>query len=150
MERGFPQDPGRTTVKINTRMPLSGSSGPRQSRAAPDDTATGTVSVVLTTANGSATGSWSWGSSSPFLQSARCAATWRAIITGEDGSGAFGSGENSYDIIGPTGTTLGTRRGRSKRATTYRVFGVGFGPTNPPVPAGQVFSGRGSHDQRLS
>jgi len=137
----FPKTLGGTTVKINNKDASLWFVSPRQLNVqAPDDTATGTVSVALTTPNGSTTGSVVLGSFSPsfsLLDSQHVA----GIIYRKDGSGAFGSGLNSYDIIGPTGTSLGYATRAIKAGDDISLFGVGFGPTNPPVPAGQVFSG---------
>jgi len=65
-----------------------------------------------------------------------------AIILRSDGSGAYGGG--SYDILGPTGTSLGYQTVAAKAGDNIAFFGTGFGPTNPAVPAGQVFSGAAS------
>jgi uncharacterized protein (TIGR03437 family) len=62
-----------------------------------------------------------------------------AIILRSDGSGAYGGG--SYDILGPTGTSLGYRTVAAKAGDIIELYGAGFGPTNPAVQAGQVFSG---------
>ena len=62
-----------------------------------------------------------------------------AIILRSEGSGAYGGG--SYDIIGPTGTSLGYPTVAAKAGDNIEFFGTGFGPTNPAVPAGQAFSG---------
>ena len=61
------------------------------------------------------------------------------IILRSDGSGAYDGG--TYDIIGPTGTSLGYATVAAKAGDTVELFAVGLGPTNPSVPAGQVFSG---------
>lgn len=61
------------------------------------------------------------------------------IILRSDGSGAYGAG--TYDIVGPTGTSLGYKTVAAKAGDTLQLFGVGFGPTNPEVPAGKAFSG---------
>src|ERR1019366_10304018 len=46
----------------------------------------------------------------------------------------------TYDLIGPTNTfSFNTRP--VKPGETLTVFGVGFGPTTPAVPAGKAFSG---------
>jgi len=47
----------------------------------------------------------------------------------------------SYDIIGPTGTSLGYPTVSAKAGDSVALFGTGFGPTNPAVPIGQAFSG---------
>jgi uncharacterized protein (TIGR03437 family) len=62
-----------------------------------------------------------------------------AIIPRSNGSGAYGGG--SYDIVGPTGTSLGYRTVAAKAGDVIELFGTGFGPTNPAVPAGHAFSG---------
>jgi uncharacterized protein (TIGR03437 family) len=61
------------------------------------------------------------------------------IILRSDGSGAFGGG--AYDIAGPTGMSLGYRTVAAKAGDSVVLFGVGFGPTTPVVPAGKAFSG---------
>jgi hypothetical protein len=50
------------------------------------------------------------------------------IIIRSDSSGAYGGG--SYDIIGPTGSSLGYPTVVAKAGDTVELFGVGFGPTN--------------------
>jgi uncharacterized protein (TIGR03437 family) len=55
-----------------------------------------------------------------------------------DGSGAYGDG--TYDLVGPPGTfSFATRPVKS--GETLVLYGVGFGPTKPHVPAGQAFTG---------
>jgi uncharacterized protein (TIGR03437 family) len=61
------------------------------------------------------------------------------IILRADGSGAYGGG--SYDIIGPTGTSLGYATVAARSGDTIEIFGTGFGPTSPAVPPGEAFSG---------
>jgi uncharacterized protein (TIGR03437 family) len=61
------------------------------------------------------------------------------IIPRSDGSGAYGGG--TYDILGPTGGSLGYPTVAAKAGDSVELYGVGFGPTNPSVPAGQAFSG---------
>jgi uncharacterized protein (TIGR03437 family) len=61
------------------------------------------------------------------------------IILRADGSGAYGGG--TYDILGPTGNSLGYRTTTAKPGDVIEFFGVGFGPTSPVVLAGQRFSG---------
>jgi uncharacterized protein (TIGR03437 family) len=60
------------------------------------------------------------------------------IILRSNGSGAYGGG--GYDIVGPTGTSLGYPTVAAKAGDIVELFGVGFGPTSPAVSAGQVFS----------
>jgi uncharacterized protein (TIGR03437 family) len=64
------------------------------------------------------------------------------IILRPDRTGAYGGG--AYDIIGPTGTSLGYPAVAAKAGDTIELFSTGFGPTTPAVPAGQPFSGAAS------
>lgn len=59
------------------------------------------------------------------------------LILRSDGTGAYGGG--TYDILGPTGKSLGYRTVAAKAGDVVALFGFGFGPTNPPVAAGQLF-----------
>ena len=105
---------------------------------APDDGASGTVNVVVTTASGSVTSTATLGQFGPsfsLLDGKHVA----GIILRAAGSGAYGGG--TYDVVGPTGTSLGYKTVAAKSGDVLELFGVGFGPTNPPVPAGKVYSG---------
>jgi len=60
------------------------------------------------------------------------------VILTPNGSGAYGGG--TYDRLGPSGQfSFNTRP--VKAGETVEMHGVGFGPTNPAVQAGQAFSG---------
>ena len=60
------------------------------------------------------------------------------MIPTPDGSGAYGNG--SYDLAGPSGHfSFNTRP--VKAGEVLELYGVGFGPTNPPVASGRAFSG---------
>jgi uncharacterized protein (TIGR03437 family) len=135
----FPQSLGGTTVTVNNKPAYLWFVSPGQINfQAPDDTATGTVSVVVQTPVGSATSTVTLGQFGPsfsLLDSKHVA----GIIIRSDGSGAYGGG--TYDIIGPTGSSLGYPTVAAKAGDTVELFGVGFGPTNPPVPAGAPYSG---------
>jgi hypothetical protein len=61
------------------------------------------------------------------------------IILRPDNSGTEGGG--AYDILGPTGTSLGYPTVAAQPGDTVELFGVGFGPTSPPIPPGQAFAG---------
>ena len=54
------------------------------------------------------------------------------IILRSDGSGAYAGGV--YDIIGPTGTSLGYPTVAAKAGDIVELFGVGFGPTGEARP----------------
>jgi uncharacterized protein (TIGR03437 family) len=62
-----------------------------------------------------------------------------SIILRSDVSGAYDS--EAYDIVGPTGTSLGYKTVAAKAGDSLILFGGGFVPTNPSVPAGQAYSG---------
>jgi uncharacterized protein (TIGR03437 family) len=135
----FPASLGGTSVKIDGKAAFLSLVSPGQiNLQTPDDTATGTVPVVVTTANGSAASTVTLGQFAPsfaLLDTKHVA----GIIPRPDGSGAYGGG--TYDILGPTGSSLGYPTVGAKAGDTVELFGVGFGPTTPPVPAGQAFSG---------
>ncbi len=61
------------------------------------------------------------------------------IIVRSNGSGAYGGG--AYDILGPTGSSLGYPTVAAQAGDIVELYGVGFGPTTPAVPAGAAFSG---------
>ena len=130
---------GGTSVTIDG-MPayLSYVSSTQINLQSPSDAATGSVSVVVTTANGVATSSVSLAQFAPsfFLLDGKHVA---GIILRTDGSGVYGGG--LYDIIGPTGSSLGYPTVAAKAGDVIELFGTGFGPTNPAVPPGQSFSG---------
>ena len=138
----FPASLGGTSVTINTKPAYLLYAGPTQiNLQAPDDSATGLVNVVVTTAVGSTTSTVTLGKFGPsfFLYDATHVA---GIIPRSDGSGAYAaSGGGTYDILGPTGTSLGYQTVAAKAGDIVELYGTGFGPTNPAVPAGQVFSG---------
>jgi uncharacterized protein (TIGR03437 family) len=108
---------------------------------APDDTATGTVAVSVTNAtNGTATSTVTLAPVGPSFNVLGDAANHAAaVILTPDGSGRQGGG--TYDIDGPAGTSLGYPTRPAKAGEFVILFGVGFGPTNPPVPAGKAYSG---------
>ena len=105
---------------------------------APDDNFRGVANVVVTTAAGSATSTVTLGSFGPSF-SVLDGRHVAGIILRSNGTGAYGGG--TYDIIGPTGTSLGYATVAARAGDTVELFGVGFGPTTPPVPAGQPFIG---------
>jgi uncharacterized protein (TIGR03437 family) len=127
----FPTSLNGTSVTIDGKAAYLSYVNPAQiNLQVPDDTATGTVPVVVTTAVGTVTSTAALASFSPsfFSFDGKHVA---AIIVRSDG----------YDLLGPTGTSLGYQTVAAKAGDIVELFGTGFGPTNPPVPAGQVFSG---------
>jgi uncharacterized protein (TIGR03437 family) len=135
----FPTTLGGASVTINGKPAYLWYVSPTQiNLQAPDDTITGTVNVVVTTAGGTATSTVTLGTVGPSF-SVLDGKHVAGIILRSDSSGAYGGGV--YDIIGPTGTSLGYRTVAAKAGDSLELFGVGFGPTNPSVPAGKPFSG---------
>jgi uncharacterized protein (TIGR03437 family) len=108
---------------------------------APDDTATGTVTVAVTNAtNGTATSTVTLASAGPSFSVLGDAADHAAaVILTPGGTGAYGGG--TYDIDGPAGTSLGYPTRPVKAGEILLLYGVGFGPTNPSVPSGLPYSG---------
>src|SRR5580693_246110 len=114
---------------------------------APDDTKLGSVSVVVTTGSGTATSSVILSEFAPsfsLLDHKHVA----GIIRRSNGSGAYGGG--TYDILGPTGNRLGYRTVAAQAGDVVELYGVGFGPTTPAVPAGKPFSGAAPINNSLS
>jgi uncharacterized protein (TIGR03437 family) len=135
----FPTILGGTSVTINGRAAFLQFVSPGQiNLQAPDDTAMGTVSVVVTTAAGSATSTVTLSQFSPSFD-LRAANYASGIIRRGKGKGAYGGG--TYDILGPTGSSLGYPTVAAHAGDHVELYAGGFGPTNPVVPAGKAFSG---------
>ena len=135
----YPTTLSGTSVTINGKAGYLWYVSPTQiNLQAPSDTATGSVPVVVTTPNGTATSTVTlaqFGPSFSLLDSKHVA----GIILRSNGSGAYGGG--TYDIIGPMESSFGYPTVAAKAGDALALFAVGLGPTNPPVPAGQAFSG---------
>jgi uncharacterized protein (TIGR03437 family) len=105
---------------------------------APNDTAVGPVPVAVTTGAGTTTSTVTLAQFAPsFLLLDNKHVT--GIILRGDGSGAYGGG--TYDILGPTGSSLGYGTVAAKVGDTVELYALGLGPTSPPIQAGQPFSG---------
>jgi uncharacterized protein (TIGR03437 family) len=135
----FPTSLGGTSVTIDGIAAYLSYVSPGQiNLQAPNDTFTGPVPVVVTTASGTSASTVTLAQFAPsflLLDSKHVA----GIILRSDGSGAYDGG--TYDIIGPTGDSLGYPTVAAKAGDTLELYAVGLGPTNPSVPAGQAFSG---------
>ena len=133
----FPTSLGGVSVTINSKPAYLSLVSPTQiNLQAPDDTATGTATVVVTTAAGTASSTVTLGTYAPsfsLLDNKHAA----AIVTTPRSAGNSGGG---YDTIGPAGAFSWPTR-RVKPGEVIQLYGVGFGPTTSPVPAGQPFSG---------
>ncbi len=135
----FPTSLGGATVTINGKAAYLSYASPSQiNLQAPADTTTGSVPVVVTTGAGVAKSTATLGAFSPefFLLDGTHVA---GIILRSNGKGAYGSG--SYDIIGPTGGSLGYATVAAKAGDIVSLFGTGFGMTSPAGVPGQAFSG---------
>jgi len=130
---------GGTSVTINGKLAyLSYVSAGQINLQAPDDTTTGVVPVAVTTSAGTALSTvtlFPYSPSFDLLDSMHVT----AIIIRSDGSGDYGDG--AYDILGPEGNCFGYVTAGAKPGDLVELFGVGFGPSNPAVPAGKPFSG---------
>jgi uncharacterized protein (TIGR03437 family) len=135
----FPLSLANTNVTINGKLAYLWYVSPTQiNLQAPKDTATGTVPVVVTTPGGSAMSTVTLAQVAPsfsLLDPKHVA----GIIVKSDGSGAFGGG--TYDIVGPTGTSLGYQTVAAKAGDSVVLFAVGLGPTKTDVPPGAPFTG---------
>lgn len=135
----FPMSLGGTSVTIDNKPGYLWYVSPGQiNLQAPDDTALGSVTVTVTAPGGTATSTVTLAEFAPsfnLLDGKHVA----AIIPRSDGSGAYGGG--TYDIVGPTGTSLGYQTVAAKAGDVLELFGVGFGPTSPAAPAGKPYSG---------
>jgi len=138
----YPTTLGGTSVTINNKPAYLWYAAPTQiNLQAPDDSTRGVVNVKVTTPNGTAASTVTLADQSPAWSLLGDNKHVAGIIVRPDGSGAYGSGSGSYDIIGPTGTSLGYKTVAAKAGDTIILFGNGFGPTSPPIPAGQAYSG---------
>jgi uncharacterized protein (TIGR03437 family) len=131
----FPQTLGGTSVTINGKPAYLWFVGPQQiNLQAPDDTQTGPVSVVVTTASGTATSSVTL---APFAPSFK-------TVDGRHVGGIIHRANGAYDYLGPSGNSFGYPSVAAKAGDIIEIYGFGFGPTNPPVPSGQIFNGAAS------
>ena len=140
----FPISLGGVSVTINGKSAYLMYVSPGQiNLQAPDDMATGTVSVVVTNAAGSASSTVTLNSVAPSFSLLDMTPDGTGYVAGiilrPDGSGSQGGG--TYDFLGPTGNFFGYRTVAAKPGDTVELFGVGFGPTTPAVAAGAAFTG---------
>ena len=136
----FPTSLGGASVMIDGKPAYLSYVSPTQiNLQVPSDAATGSVSVVVTTTNGVATSTVTLAQFAPSLFVLLDGKHVAGIIPRSDGSGAYGGG--SYDILGPTGSSLGYATVAAKAGDVVELYGTGFGPTSPAVAPGQAFSG---------
>jgi uncharacterized protein (TIGR03437 family) len=132
----FPTDLGGVNVSIDNKPAHIWFVSPTQINVqVPDDSNTGAVPVVVTTGAGSATSTATLSQFGPTFCVLDGTHVTGIIIT-PSGSGAYAGG--AYDIVGPGTLSFSTRP--AKKGDVVELFGTGFGPTNPVVPAGHALS----------
>ena len=135
----FPTSLGGVSVTINGKLGYLWYVSPTQiNLQAPDDTAVGNVEGAVTNAYGTATSSVILAPASPAFSLLSDGRHVAGVILTPNGTGAYGGG--SYDLVGPSGAFPFLTR-PARPGETLLLYGVGFGATNPPVPAGAPFSG---------
>lgn len=136
----FPTQLGGTTVTINGSPAYLWYVSPGQINAqVPGGAVLGTVNAVVNNGSASATSTAVLAQTGPSL-SLFDSKYPAAVIPTPDGSGAYGNGAYAYDLLGPSGYFSFKTRS-AKVGDTVELFGVGFGPTNPGVAAGQAYNG---------
>jgi uncharacterized protein (TIGR03437 family) len=134
----YPVTLGGVSVKVDGKSAyLSFVSSTQINLQVPDDTFTGSINVVVTTPSGSASSTATLASVAPSLNMFDSKHPAAVILT-PDGKGAYAGG--AYDYAGPSGVFPFSTR-PVKTGETLLLYGTGFGPTNPNVPAGKPFSG---------
>jgi uncharacterized protein (TIGR03437 family) len=135
-----------TYVTVNNKFAYLSYASPTQLNIqVPDDTTRGPVDVQVGFPYGCENGApdvgadftvtlAAWSPSFSLFDSSHPAAE----IATPDGSGAYGRG--TYDLLGPVGAFSFASR-PVKPGEILILYGVGFGPTSPTVPAGQSFFG---------
>jgi uncharacterized protein (TIGR03437 family) len=131
----FPTSLGSTSVTIDNKPAYLWFVSPTQiNLQAPDDTATGLVSIAVTTASGTKASTVTLAPQGPsFLLLGDNKHVVGEIAT-PNGTGAYANG--TYDLVGPSDTFSYSTRPVNPGETLV-LYGVGFGPTTPHVPAGQ-------------
>jgi uncharacterized protein (TIGR03437 family) len=103
---------------------------------APDETLRGCATLTLNTPNGGVSSRVHINHAAPSLS--LLDAKYPAVVIPTFRGGAYGKG--TCDLAGPTGRfSYATRP--AKKGEVVVLYGVGFGPTNPTVPAGFAFTG---------
>ena len=120
----FPTSLGGTSVTIDGKAAYLWYVSPTQiNLQVPDDSAIGSVPVVVTTANGTAASSVALAQFAPSF----------SLYDSKHVAGIIVRA-NGYDVLGPAGVA-------AKAGDSVELFAYGLGPTNPVVPAGKAFTG---------
>ena len=126
----FPTTLGGSSVTVDGKPAYLWYVSPSQiNLQVPDDSATGPVTVSVTTAGGTASATVTLAQVAPSF----------ALLDGTHVAGIIPRAAG-YDIVGPTGNSLGYPTVAAKAGDTVELFAYGFGPTNPVVVAGKAFS----------
>jgi uncharacterized protein (TIGR03437 family) len=135
----FPTSLGGVSVFVDNKPAYLWLVSPSQiNLQAPDDAVSGPVNVVVATPYGTATSTVSLSRQAPSFSLLGDGMHAAGVILTPDGTGSQGAG--TYDLEGPSGAfSFYTRP--VKAGETLVLYGVGFGPTTPAVPAGALFSG---------
>ena len=134
----FPVSLAGTSVTINSKPAYLWFVSPTQiNLQAPDDPSAGPVNIVVTTAAGTATSTVTLGQYAPSFSMFNGKYPAAIVLT----PGSAGNSGNGYDYIGPGGNGLPFTSRPVKAGETILLYGVGFGPTSPTVPAGAAFAG---------
>jgi uncharacterized protein (TIGR03437 family) len=131
----FPTNLGGVTVTIDGKLAYIWYVAPTQMNVqVPDEDPdhTGTVNVTVSNAAGSETTTATLAAESP---------AW-ILLDSKHVAGIAVHPDGTYDIVGPTGSSLGYATKAAKAGDVVELFGVGFGPTSPATAAGQAYSGR--------
>jgi uncharacterized protein (TIGR03437 family) len=144
----FPMSLGGTSVTIDNKPAFLWYVSPTQiNLQVPDDSATGPVNVAVTTASGTAASTVTLAAYGPSFSLFGDGKHVAGEIMTPNGTGAYGGG--TYDLVSPSNTfSYNTRP--VKAGETLVLYGVGFGPTTPHVPAGQAFSGAAPTDSPVT
>jgi uncharacterized protein (TIGR03437 family) len=127
----FPISLGGVSVTIDNKPAYLYSVGPTQINVqAPDDSTIGTVSVVVTNAAGSATST---------VTLSQYAPSFSLFLGNKYAAAEVQNASGGVDFIGPAGAFSFPSR-PVKAGEIVELYGVGFGPTNPAVPAGEALS----------
>ena len=94
---------------------------------APDDTATGSVEVKVSTAGGSVSSSANLTTLAPGM-----------FLFDQGGRKYVAAQHADFSIAAPSGLISGAASAPARPGETVILYGTGFGPTNPLTPAGQV------------
>jgi uncharacterized protein (TIGR03437 family) len=128
----FPTSLGGVSVIINNKPAYLWFVSPGQiNLQAPDDSTVGLVSVAVTTPSGTATSTVTLAPQSP---------SFSLLGDGKHVAAQIMTSAATYYLLGPL-NTFSCRTRPAKAGETLVLYGVGFGPTAPPIPAGKTFSG---------